>query len=122
MKYDIVLTQQLTSSYTLDIVDGDGNAIDLTGYEFQLDCKPDAKAGVNFFSLSSADLTIEKDSSINNRVKLIFTHEITKSLKFSKGVYDILAFKPDKSDVILICAGAVSLQYVVTEIKEPEAA
>jgi hypothetical protein len=122
MKYDIILTQQLTSSYTLDIIDGDGNAIDLTGYEFQLDCKPDPKAVLLFFSLSSADSTIVKDTSINNRIELLFTHEVTKNLNFTKGVYDILAFKPDKSDVMLICTGSVSLRNVVTQIKEPEAA
>jgi hypothetical protein len=116
-KYDFNITQQVSETLAVEIVDDLGQARNLSSYSFKLDCRQGPQSSEAFFSLSSDDGTIVLDNSINNKIWLIFLHELTKTLNFDKGLYDLLAYAPDKSHVEVLMSGAVTLNKTVTRIE-----
>ena len=116
-KYDFSITQQVSETLAVEIVDDLGQARNLNSYSFKLDCRQGPQSAEAFFSLSSDDGTIVLDNNINNKIWLIFLHELTKTLNFDKGLYDLLAYAPDKSHVEVLMSGAVTLNKTVTRIE-----
>jgi len=116
-KHDFIITQQVSETIAIEIVDDLGQARDLTPYSFKLDCRQGPQSAEAFFSLSSDEGTILLDNVINNKIWLIFQHELTKTLNFDKGLYDLLAYAPDKSHVEVLMSGAVTLNKTVTRIE-----
>jgi len=114
--YDFTITQQVSEALTLEIVDPTGNPRNLTGLDFKLDCRKNMTDPEPLFTLSSADSTIMLDSVNNHQLHLVFSHELTKTLNFDKGMYDLLAYLPDKSSVEKLMSGQVTLNKTVTSI------
>jgi hypothetical protein len=116
LKYDFTIIQSISDSFAVEIVNSAGTPIDLTGKGFQLDCRQNYNSEETLFSLSSANNTLILDNTQNNKVHLVFTHELSSSLKFDKGIYDMIAYLPDKSEVNLLMSGTVSLQKTITKL------
>jgi len=114
--HDISITQQVSESITLEIVGSDGSPRDLSSFVFKLDCKKNYSDQSALFSLSSSDSSIMLDTNNNHMVHLVFSHDLTKTLDFDKGVYDLLAYKPDKSHVEVLISGSISLRKTVTKL------
>ena len=117
-KHDFTIKQQASETIALEIVDDLGQTRDLSPYSFKLDCRHTTQSAEAYFSLSSDGGTIVLDNVINNKIWLIFQHELTKTLNFDKGFYDLLAYAPDKSHVEVLMSGAVTLNKTVTRIED----
>ena len=114
--YDFQITQQVSERIALEILDDVGTPRDLSGYQFKLACKKNYTDPQTIFQLSSMEATIQLDSVHHHNLYLDFKHELTKTLAFDRGVYDLLAFLPDKSSVELLMGGTVSLHRTVTSL------
>jgi len=115
-KHDFSITQQTTETISLEIVDSAGVPRSLAGLDFKLDCRQQPNAPEPFFTMSSADGTIQLDHVHNHKIWLHFGHDMTKQLSFDKGVYDLLAYLPDKSSVEILMQGQVTLNKTVTKL------
>ena len=115
-KNDLEITQQVTETVVLEIVDETGNPRNLSGYDFQLDCRQQPNSENVYFTMSSADQTIQLDSVDQHKIILYFTHDLTKSLNFDVGLYDLMIFKPDRSSVEVIVSGKVHLKKTITKL------
>jgi|GEM_PF-2577013 len=114
--YDFTITQQVSEAITLEIVDADGNPRNLSGLLFKLDCRKTVHDSEALFTLSSSANSIMLDPVNTHRIFLSFSHELTKELNFDKGFYDLLAYKPDKSQVEVLLSGSVTLNKTITRI------
>ena len=114
--YDFTITQQVSEAITLEIVDAAGNPRSLAGLLFKLDCRKTFNDAEPLFTLSSGANSIMLDSVNTHRIFLSFSHELTKGLNFDKGFYDLLAYKPDKSQVEVLLSGSVTLNKTMTRL------
>lgn len=115
-KYDISITQQVAETIALEIVDDAGNPRDVSAYLFKMDCRQQPNSESAYFTIGSDDSTIFVDSSQNNKLWLVFKHELTKNLNFDKGAYDLIAYSPDKIHVEILMSGTVHLQKSYTRL------
>lgn len=116
LKYDFTVVQSISDSIAVEIVNSAGTPVNLSGKLFQLDCRQNHNTEVPYFSLSSSSNTLILDASQNNKIHLVFTHEMTSQLNFDKGTYDLIGYLPDKSEVNLLMSGTVTLQKTVTRL------
>ena len=114
--YDFSITQQTSESLSLEIVDPAGNPRDLSGLDFKLDCRKTHNDSEALFSLGSSDSTIMLDTVNKHMIHLVFSHNLTKALSFDKGVYDLIAYLPDKSSVEKLMSGTVTLEKTITKL------
>jgi len=114
--HDFSITQQVSDSITLEIIGDDGSPRDLSPFAFKLDCKKNYSDESPLFTLSSSDSSIVLDTNNNHMIHLVFSHDLTKDLVFDKGVYDLLAYKPDRSHVEVLMSGSISLRKTVTKL------
>jgi len=115
-KYDINITQQVSESISLEIVDNAGNPRDISNYLFKMDCRQQPNSESPYFTIGSDDNTIFIDSAKNNKIWLVFKHELTKTLNFDKGSYDLIAYSPDKIHVEILISGMVILNKSYTRL------
>ncbi len=115
-RHDLVISQQVAETLSIEIVDSLGAPRNLSTFDFQLDCSLQASSETPFFSLSSTDGTIILDSTHTNKLWLVFRHDLTKTLSFDKGVYDLLAFDAGKTHVEILMSGMVTLNKTVTKL------
>lgn len=116
-KYDFSVTQQVSDAIAIEIVNELGQPRDLSGLLFKLDCRQSVNSDTVYFSLGSGDNTIYLDSLANHKIWLVFTHDLTKLLNFDKGVYDLVAYKSDKTLVEVLMSGTVTLNRTVTQLE-----
>ena len=116
LKYDFTIIQSISDSISVEIVNSAGTPVNLTNKLFQLDCRSNFNTLEPYFTLSSTDNTLMLDATQNNKIHLVFTHEMTKNLDFGKGVYDLIAYLADKSEVNLLMSGTISLQKTITKL------
>ena len=116
IKYDFNITQQVAETISLEIVDELGNPRNLSTYLFKMDCRQQPNSENTFFTIGSDDSTIFLDSTDTHKIWLVFKHELTKTLNFDKGPYDLIAYSPDKIHVEILMSGFVTLNKTVTKI------
>lgn len=116
-KYDFSISQQVAETISVEIVDSMGSPRNLSIFSFQLDCRQQPASVEPFFSLSSSDGTIILDTNNNNKVWMVFRHDLTKELEFDKGLYDLLAFDSSKSHVEVLMSGTITLNKTITKLQ-----
>ena len=115
-KYDFSISQQVAETIAIEIQDSLGNPRDLSNFGFKLDCRQQPNSESPYFSLSSDEGTIILDTTHNNKLWLVFRHDMTKELNFDKGLYDLLIFDTAKTHVESVMAGTVTLNKTVTKL------
>jgi hypothetical protein len=115
-KVDLKIKQAETNVFYFEYVDENEAPINLEGFLFKMDCRDQPGSGKQYFTLSSEDGTIYLDRSQNNKIWAIFPHRITSHLTFKNSMYDIVAYKEDRSEVCVVVGGNISLERTITEI------
>ena len=115
-QFDFELTQQQSHDITVDFYDADNLPRVLTGFDFKLDCKINVNQPDVILSLSSAAGQITVDGTNTNQIHLLIDHNMSKSLNFIKGTYDLVMYDAGKTVVEVILTGTISLNKTITRL------
>ena len=113
-KVDLVILNNANFQASVELKESD-IPIDLTGYSMYMQCKPSYQSSTVYFHLtSSANDGITIDPT-NGKFSLFIPASVTATFTFHDGVYDVVAIKPDGTQLRAM-EGSVFVDFGVTQI------